>query len=57
MPEGAAGIQQNLINTLRGAQTSELLGLCRQCEANFIYRYGGDTTGEVDDINISLDEI
>lgn len=57
MTEGAEGIKQNLINTLRGAQTSELLELCRQCGANFIYRYGGDTTGEVYDINISLDEI
>ena len=30
MTEGAEGITQNLINTLRGAQTSELLELCRQ---------------------------
>lgn len=57
MESGSAGIKQNLIDNLRQAKSQGLLDLCRQCGANFIYRYGGQTTGEVYDINISLDEI
>lgn len=57
MESGSANIKQNLIDNLRQAKSQGLLELCRQCGANFIYRYGGQTTGEVYDIRISLDEI
>lgn len=57
MESSSAGIKQNLIDNLRQAKSQGLLELCRQCGANFIYRYGGKTTGEVYDIRISLDEI
>ncbi|MGN1354065.1 MAG: hypothetical protein ACI4V2_04060 [Alloprevotella sp.] len=57
MESSSAGIKLNLIDNLRQAKSQGLLDLCRQCGANIIYRYGGETTGEVYDIRISLDEI